>query len=133
MKNIEKMMKFCSTLNEVFKYPYFFNWSTPTNHYDDTPEGEIRDVNYVIFRVGMYPPLKEEVIDGVVYEMGGQQFPIEKQLFFGQTCRITDFTPFNELLINQEKKYDSENIIKSFQDLEKNKEKLKTIITKFLQ
>lgn len=124
MKNIEKMMKFCSELGKVFGYPYFFNWSPPTNHRDNTEDGKIEDVTYSIFRVGMYPPAKIENINGVDYE-NSHQPPIEKQLFFGQVSRIIDFTPFN-LLMEQDK------LINSFEDLEKHKEELKVLIKKFI-
>jgi hypothetical protein len=47
-------MKFCSKLREIIPYPYYFNWSTATNHHDDSPKSEIRDIHYAIFRVGKY-------------------------------------------------------------------------------
>lgn len=131
MKNIETMMKFCSKISDIFGYPYFFNWSPPTNHRDNKPDGEIEDVSYVIFRVGMYPQPKIEMIDGVEYE-NGHQSPIEKQLFFGQVIRIIDFTPFNNLLIDISGINRDEYPIKFFDDLEKYKEELKVKISKFL-
>jgi hypothetical protein len=46
MKNIETMMKFCSKASNVFnKDRIYFNWSPPTNHRDNTPDGQIEDVN----------------------------------------------------------------------------------------
>jgi hypothetical protein len=133
MKNVEKMMKFCSKLGEVFEYPYYFNWSAPTNHRDNSADGEITDVNYVIFRVGMYPPPKIEIVDGVEYE-NGHQSPIEQQLFFAQTCRITDFTPFIHLMFKDEDKpLFADYPIKNFEDLENHKEQLKILISDFLK
>lgn len=133
MENIEKMMKFCSKLGDIFEYPYFFNWSAPTNHRDNTNNGEICDVSYVIFRVGMYPPPKIEIIDGVEYE-NGIQSPIEKQLFFGSVNRITDFTPFIRLMIKGDclPPLFTDYPIKNFDDLEKHKEQLKVLIYEFL-
>ena len=49
--NIEKMMKWCSKMSDIFQHPYFLNWSPPTNHRDNTTDGEIEDVEYVIVRV----------------------------------------------------------------------------------
>jgi hypothetical protein len=133
MENIEKMMKFCSKLGEVFEYPYFFNWSVPTNHRDCSADGEITDINYVIFRVGMYPPPKIEIENGVEY-INGHQAPIEKQLFYASTSRITDFTPFIHLMFEGKDtpKFD-DYPIKNFEDLEKHKEQLKIHISDFLK
>lgn len=128
MKNIEKMMKFCSKLGEVFEYPYYFNWSAPTNHRDNSAYGEITDVNYVIFRVGMYPPTKIEIVDGVEYE-NSHQSPIEQQLFFSRINRITDFTPFIHLLVKYGKHSFVDTHIKNFEDLDNHKDELKIIIS----
>lgn len=132
MKNIEIMMKFCSKLGEIFDYPYFFNWSPPTNHRDRTPDGEIQDTSYVMFRLGMYPPPKIEMIEGVEYE-NSHQPPIEKQLFFGQVSSITRFTPFILMMFKGDDTPLYEDYpIKSFEDLEQHKEELKILITNFL-
>lgn len=130
MKNIEKMMKFCSKINNIFGYPYFFNWSAPNNHGDNTPEGEIQDVSYVIFRAGIYPGPTPEIIDGVEY-IHSSGVPIEKQLIFGQVSRILDFTIFNNLLTDGNEMR-SDYTIKSFDDLEQNKEVLKEKLSKYL-
>lgn len=128
MKNIESIMKFCSRLNDIFEYPYYFNWSAPTNHKDDSPEGEIRDVNYVIFRVGKYQNKQTKYINDVYIETDRNP-PIEKQLFFGRVNLITKFIPF-EFLLNEQ---DNSNIkINSFDELIQYKEELKIIFDKLL-
>jgi len=129
MKNIEKMMKFCSEVSEIIGNPFFFNWSPPTNHRDNTPDGDIEDVSYVMLRLGMYPPMEIEVIDGIEYEIGCQE-PIEKMLFFGHVNRITDFIPFNMLLLKDETDVKVVDYpIKSFEDLDAHKDKLIELFT----
>jgi hypothetical protein len=70
--DIELIMKYCSKLNKLFGWPYFFNWSTSTNHTDESPDGEIRDISYAVFRVGKY---EEDPNHG--------NLPVEKQIIFG--------------------------------------------------
>lgn len=132
MKDVEILMKFCSKVSDIFNDDrIYFNWSPPTNHRDNSPEGEVRDFGYAIFRIGMYPSEPRiETIDGVEWE-NGYLSPIEKQLFFGQVCRITDFTPFNHLLFPDIRIF-ADYPIKSFEDLKKYKDELKKKITEFL-
>jgi uncharacterized protein YdcH (DUF465 family) len=73
ISNIERLMKYCSRLGEIFGYPYYFNWSTSTNHRDHTETGLIQDIKYAIIRVGKYPlenayisPVENSVIHGPV-------------------------------------------------------------------
>ncbi len=49
ISNIELMMKFCSKLHQIIRYPYYFNWSTATNYYDVSPDGELHDIGYAWF------------------------------------------------------------------------------------
>lgn len=73
VSDIELIMKYCSELGSLFGYPYFFNWSTSTNHSDNSPSGELCDISYAIFRVGKYPQHPEV-----------QRFsPVEKQSVHG--------------------------------------------------
>ena len=44
--DIEQLMKYCSQLGDIFGYPYYFNWSTSTNHRDYSPVGEVADIGY---------------------------------------------------------------------------------------
>ena len=119
MKNIKTMIKFCSKLGDIFEHPYYFNWSTSTNHRDDSPDGEIRDISHAIFRFGLYVP-KETIINGKVYD--GRNKPIEKSIFFGQVDKILKFTPFNILLIDDISTITRDEYpIKSFEDLELHK------------
>ena len=112
MENIVKMMKFCSKMNEIIDYPFFFNWSAPTNHRDNTPDGEINDVSYVILRLGIYPHESSDTM-------------VEKTLFFGHVNRIVDFTPFNMMLLYGQTDVNRDDYpIKSFEDVEKHKEAL---------
>jgi hypothetical protein len=106
MKNIESITKFCSTLNDIFGYPFFFNWSFPTNHRDNNIEGVIGDAHYVIFRAG------------ISQEMS---FPIEKQLWFAQVSKITSFCIFP-------KKYN----ITNFEEIIAQKEELKDWLLSYL-
>ena len=130
MENIEKMMKFCSKLSEVFEHPYYFNWSAPTNHRDDSPDGEIRDISYCILRVGLYVP-EVTIINEVEYD--GRSKPIEKQIFFGQVVRMLDFTPLNMLLTDDNLDLTRDEYpIKTFEDLELYKEKLKIKINEYI-
>lgn len=130
MKDVEKLIKFCSKLGDIFEYPYFFNWSPPTNHRDNTSDGEIRELGYAIFRIGMYPPPKDIIIDGQEYS-DGHQSPIEKQVFFGQVNRILDFTFFNHFLFPDIMTF-SDYKIKSFDDLKKYKDELKQLFNEYL-
>ena len=77
---VEKIMKYCSELTQIFGYPYFFNWSASTNHRDIKPIGEISDVDYVIFRCGVYPQ----------HDIVGRFSPVEKQLMFGSVNLIVN-------------------------------------------
>lgn len=128
MKNIEKIMKFCSKLNDIFEYPYYFNWSAPTNHKDDSPYGELKDLTYVIFRVGKYHPT--QIISTNNRNLETDRIcPTENQLFFGQISLITSFKPF-EFLLNEE--YNSDIKINNFDELILYKDKLKNIFDKLL-
>ncbi len=85
---VEISMKFCSQLGELFKHPYFFNWSAPTNHRDDSKTGSFEDVYYVIFRVGKYTTQSIEE----------RSFPQEKQIYFGPVFRLKEKTPLQFLI-----------------------------------
>ena len=101
---IEKIMKYCSALTKIFKYPYFFNWSTPTNHVDNSPTGQFKDVSYVTFRIGKY-----------ITSDDGMSGPKEQQLVFGLVSQIVNrHIPFNVLL-------GTSNVINTLEDIENNK------------
>lgn len=114
--NIEKIIKYCSSLTKIFKYPYFFNWSAPTNHVDNSPKGQFKDVSYVTFRIGKYITCPD-----------GMSGPKEQQLVFGLVSQIVDrYIPFNVLL-------GTSNFINSLLDIENNVEVLKEKIDKLLE
>lgn len=78
---LELLTKYCSRLCDILGYPYFFNWSFPTNHRDGTEDGEILDTTYAIFRVGKYP--QHPLVQGYVG-------PVEKQTVFGLSHTIAE-------------------------------------------
>lgn len=133
MKNIEKITKFCASVTYALGYPYFVNWSFPTNHNDASPDGEIQDATYVMFRVGRYPETKIEIIDGLEYENSHQE-PVEKMLFFGSINRVVDYTPF--LLLIQGKDHElpayDDYPIKSIDDFKAYQDIIKQNIDRFL-
>ena len=126
MKNIEKINKFCSELNKIFDYPYFFNWSFPTNYIDHSDDGFIEDSTYFILRVGKYYKPEDKIINGVPYEMRSNM--VEIQLFFGSCDMITKFVPFNILFDDG---LDVRHI-NSFDDIIKNKEYIETKLNELL-
>ena len=78
--DIEQLMKYCSQLGDIFGYPYYFNWSTSTNHRDNSPVGEVADIGYATFRVGKYPQHPEV-----------QRFsPVEKTTVFAPVPMIVN-------------------------------------------
>ena len=80
VSDIEQLMKYCSRLGDIFGYPYYFNWSTSTNHRDYSPVGEVADIGYATFRVGKYPQHPEV-----------QRFsPVEKTTVFAPVRMIVD-------------------------------------------
>jgi hypothetical protein len=80
ISDIEQIMKYCSRLGDIFGYPYYFNWSTSTNHQDNSPDGEVVDIGYATFRVGKYPQHPEV-----------QRFmPVEKTTVFTHVHMIVD-------------------------------------------
>lgn len=80
VSNIEAIMNYCSELGRIFGYPYFFNWSVPTNRREDSTAGEVSDVDYVIFRVGKYPQHPEV----------SRFSPVEKVTVFSQVRMIVE-------------------------------------------
>ena len=84
---VERIMKFCSSLNKIFRYPYFFNWSTPTNYFDNSPKGSYKDISYVIFRVGKYMEKDREQ----------RSLPTEKQIYFGPIFKFNNDEPLKTL------------------------------------
>jgi hypothetical protein len=121
--NIELIMKFCSKLHEIIRYPYFFNWSTATNHYVDSPDGELHDVGYAIFRVGKYDKLRP-VPEGYVTD---SKIPSEKMIVFGPIASIVNFLGINVLT----REHGVE--IKSWEDVEVNKELIMKCIDEYIE
>ena len=110
-KNIEKLMKFCSELNLVFTYPYYFNWST-VNHIDNSEETDILDVRNCVLRFGYY---------------NNGNAPIEKIIWTGSVEDTLSLLPFAELF-NETKKKNIKNdeniVIRSFDDIVTYKEEI---------
>lgn len=118
VSDIEQIMKFCSELTSIFGYPYYFNWSAPTNHRDVTRDGEIADIGYAIFRCGVYPQ----------HEIVGCFSPVEKQIMFGPVPLIVNnFTPMTIMLGDRGIKITSMDDVKLHLDL------LKEEIDKYLR
>jgi len=117
IENIENITKFCSKLSKIFRHPYFFNWSFPTNHRDYSPEGSMIDSTYFVFRVGVYKGASVT----------------EKQLIFGPIFTITDFTIFNSILLENPNTLKRDEFpIKTFEDIEKYKDQLKKSFDDYL-
>jgi hypothetical protein len=122
ISNIELLMKFCSKLHLIIGYPYYFNWSTATNYYDESVDGELHDIGYAMFRVGKYDKL-EEVPDGVVTD---RRIPVDKQTVFGPIPSIVKFLGIN--LLTRHKGVE----IKSWEDVETHKELIMKCIDEYI-
>lgn len=121
---IEQMMKWCSKAGDIFSYPYFFNWSPPTNHRDNTPEGEIQDVDYVILRVGKY--ISQEYVEGDIVSEG-RKLPVEIQIWFGLVDSVLRFLPLSYLID------ETGNKIKTWVDVVGNRDELITKIDEMFE
>jgi hypothetical protein len=129
VKNIKLMIKFCSKLTLEFGYPYFFNFTLPTNYYTDPRKRSIADTTYFSFNVGRYEPKEcsEEVW------VNTRSKPITKQVVFASSLAITKrFCAFNILLEAPCGSYD-EKPIQSFKDIIKNKEAIMSAIDNYIK
>ena len=115
ISDIEKMMKYCSKLSDIFGYPYYFNWSTPTNYTDNNPGGTFADTSYAVFRCGKYAEYPNV-----------RSAPAERQIMFG---------PVN-LIVNNHRPMcimlDNKIEINSFEDIENNINEIKKSIDEYL-
>lgn len=113
---IELIMKYCSKLSDIIGYPYYFNWSTATNHRDNTPDGELSDICYAMIRCGVYPQ----------HSSVSRFSPVEKQILFGPVNLIIhNHTPLNILT--------SDIKINTWEDVESNIHVIKGSIDRYLR
>jgi hypothetical protein len=119
ISDIEKMMKYCSKLSDIFGYPYYFNWSPPTNHRDDNPDGEIADISYAMFRCGKYAE-----------HPNVRSAPAERQIMFGPVNMIVNNHRPMRIMVNDAGKNTIE--INSFEDIENNIDAIKKNIDEYL-
>lgn len=112
VSNVESIIKFCSKLGSIIQYPYYFNWSTATNHYDDSIAGSLSDIGYAVFRVGKY----NKLVTVPENYSTDRRIPVEKQTVFGPITSIVDFLGIN--ILTRVKGVE----IKSWEDVEYNKE-----------
>ena len=124
VSNIEKIMKYCSKLGDIIKYPYFFNWSTSTNHRDLSPEGFLTDTYYFLFRAGRYPQHPEV----------SMICPVEMILLHAPVDIILRHTAFQSFMDDIGPFGENKGIIlKSFEDIETHKDLIKSGIDKCLK
>jgi hypothetical protein len=128
MKNIERITKHCSKLTQIFKYPYFFNWSFPTNHFEDSDDGNMADCQYVIFRVGRYFGKNWTDEDGIEMTSSGGVI-IEKSLGFASCNKIINEFLFLNMLLSKDLNH---RPIHGYSDVEIFLPELKDEITKYL-
>ena len=102
--NIDKLFELCSDLSDIIPYPYFFNWSPPTNW-----RHKENDISYAIIRVGKYIPT--EYVENDV-EYFGRNTPIEKPLYFGPVHSIFQFRFFENVSTLDEIRQHKDEIIK---------------------
>ena len=121
--NIEKLMKYCSELGSIIGYPYFFNWSTATNHRDTTPDGKMVDITYAMFRVGKYDKLID-VPEGYTTD---RRMPVEKTIIFGPVYTIVDKFMGLTLLTK-----DKGVVITSFDDVKSNADVIRKCIDEYI-
>lgn len=115
---IELMMKYCSKLGDMLGYPYYFNWSAPTNHRDTKSDGETSDIGYASIRCGVYPQ----------HPTVGRLLPVEKEIMFGPVNLIVqNHTPLNILVSIHDTK------IETWNDVEANIDVIKTEIDRYLR
>lgn len=115
---IELMMKYCSKLGNMLGYPYYFNWSAPTNHRDTKPDGETSDIGYASIRCGVYPQ----------HPTVGRLQPVEKEIMFGPVNLIVNNHTALNILISIH-----DNKVETWNDIETNIDILKIEIDRYLR